>query len=41
MRKGIAPRKKVPNGKALSEDDVLRFQDCLQQEEPFWRRCTV
>jgi len=37
MGRGIAPRKKVPNGKALSEDDVLRFQDCLQQEEPFWK----
>jgi integrase len=35
--RGIAPRMKVPDGKAMSEDDVLRFQECLQMETPFWR----
>lgn len=35
--KDVAPRKKAPQGKALSEVEVLRFQECVEKEPAMWR----
>lgn len=35
--KGVAPRKPMPHGTALTEDDVVRILDCLESEPELWR----
>ncbi len=35
--KGIAPRKKIPKGKAMTESEVYRMLECLENEPKFWR----
>jgi len=34
---GVAPMKKVPKGRTLNEEEVLRLQECIEKENPMWR----